>query len=290
MAVNTREIADMKKVLDLSVLMGKSVLITGGASGIGALIATTFCDHGARVTIADISEQQGKALVKAVELKGSSINLVTTDVTEWTSQVQAFKSAIAFSRSDSVDIVVAAAGLPGAPFISPKDESPTLDCDPPESRLAGPTFNVNIRGVYFTAKLAQHYFALPSKSLTTKDSLRKSLVVISSLAGYLELNAADYTASKWAVRGIFRSIRSKMEDLGYRVNLIAPWVMDTPMSKSLADTCRQHGFPVGDAQSVADAVIQCAADDSICGQRIYPRIPYFRLMEVCRSCHRNRCS
>lgn len=57
-----------------------------------------------------------------------------------------------------------------------------------------------------------------------------------------------------------------MEDLGYRVNLIAPWVMDTPMSKSLADLNRKHGFPVGDANDVAKAVIRCAVDDDICGK------------------------
>lgn len=272
--VIVREVANLKKAVDPSALTGKSVLITGGASGIGALIATTLCEHGARVTIADINEQQGKTFVQELKLNGLSANLIATDVTQWTSQVQAFKSAIAFSGSNSVDIVVAAAGLPGADFISQKDESPTLDCDPPEPRLAGPTFDVNIKGVYFTSKLAQHYFALPSTSSnTTKKTPRKSLVVISSLAGYLELNDADYTASKWAVRGIFRSIRSMMEDRGYRVNLIAPWVMDTPMSKSLADTCRQHGIPVGEAQSVADAVVQCAADDSICGQMAQPSIP-----------------
>jgi len=68
---------------------------------------------------------------------------------------------------------------------------------------------------------------------------------------------------------------NKIKDgnLGYRVNLIAPWVMDTPMSKPLADLCRRHGFPVGDVQRVADAVIPCAADNSICGQTTLHTLP-----------------
>ena len=57
-----------------------------------------------------------------------------------------------------------------------------------------------------------------------------------------------------------------MEDLGYRVNLIAPWVMDTPMSNNLANLCRRHGFPVGEVNHVVEAVVRCAADDSICGK------------------------
>lgn len=59
--------------------------------------------------------------------------------------------------------------------------------------------------------------------------------MISSLACCPELNDVDYTAPKWAVRGLLRSARSKMEYFGYGMNLIAPWVVDTPMSKSLAD-------------------------------------------------------
>lgn len=197
------------------------------------------------------------------------LNYVSTNVTDWQSQVNAFKSALNFSDSKSIDIVVAAAGVGGQPFITDAEEPPSLDKDPPPPRSADLNIDVNAKGVYYTSKLAQHYFALPpSSQIGSTPELRKCLVVISSLAGYLELNSADYTASKWAIRGLFRSTRSKMEDLGYRVNLIAPWIMDTPMSKSLADMCRKEGFPVGDANDVAKAVVRCAADDSICGRAL----------------------
>ena len=188
-------------------------------------------------------------------------------MTEWQSQVNAFKSAINFSERKSIDIVVAAAGVGARPFVTEGEEPPSLDTDPPPPESADLSIDVNAKGVYYTSKLAQHYFALrPSSEIGATPELRKCLVVMSSLAGYLELNEAAYTTSKWAVRGLFRSTRSKMEDLGYRMNLIAPWVMDTPMSKPLADVCREQGFPVGDANDVAKAVIRCAADDSICGK------------------------
>lgn len=262
-------IADLDKPLDTSVLRGKSVLITGGVSGIGALIAKQCIENGAYVTVADINEQQGKAFIDDMSQQGSSVNFVATDVSDWESQVKAFKAAIGFSKIDSIDVVIAAAGVGGAFFIGEQDEPPSLEKDPPAPSRSAAAFDVNAKGVYYTTKLAQHYFALPNiSSKASNQPLRKSLVVISSLAGYLEINNADYTASKWAVRGLFRSARSKMEDLGYRMNLIAPWVMDTPMSKGLADICRQHGFPVGEAKSVADAVIRCAADDSICGMAV----------------------
>ena len=190
-----------------------------------------------------------------------------TDVTDWLSQVNAFKSAIYFSGRRSIDIVVAAAGVGGQSFIAEDEDPPSLEEDPPLPRSADLNIDVNAKGVYYTSKLAQHYFALPSSSHTIADpSFRKCLVVVSSMAGYLELDAADYTASKWAIRGLFRSARSRMEDLGYRMNLIAPWVMDTPMSKGLADICRENGIPIGDARDVAEAVIRCAADNAICGK------------------------
>ncbi len=192
-----------------------------------------------------------------------------TDVTDWQSQINAFKSAITFSNRKSLDIVVAAAGVAGYPFIRQDEEPPSLERDPPLPPSADLTLDVNAKGVYYTSKLAQHYFALPSPSHPkATPKLRKCLVVISSLAGYFEIGDVDYTASKWAVRGLFRSARSKMEDLGYRMNLIAPWVMDTPMSKGLAEVCRTNGIPVGDANDVAKAVVRCVADDTICGKKI----------------------
>ena len=188
-------------------------------------------------------------------------------MTDWQSQVNAFKSAIEFSSGRSIDVVVAAAGVPGQAFITQDEEPPSLEKDPPQPRSVGLNLDVNAKGVYYTSKLAQHYFALPPSSETkAAPDFRKALVVISSLAGYLELDNVDYTASKWAIRGLFRSIRSKMEDLGYRINLIAPWIMDTPMSKDFADMCRKIGFPVGDADDVAKAVIRCAADHTLYGK------------------------
>ena len=107
------------KPIETRNLKGKSVLITGGASGLGALIATAFAEHGARVTIADLNESQGQDLAATKE----NLNFVRTDVTDWSSQIQAFKAAIAFSGDNRVDIVIAGAGLPGGLFILPEEVS-----------------------------------------------------------------------------------------------------------------------------------------------------------------------
>ena len=140
-------IADLTRPVETGVLSDKSVLITGGASGLGALIATSFANHGARVTIADLNEELGMVLAQRLTALNGQINFVRTDVTDWNSQVQAFKSAIAFAGSNSIDIVVAGAGLPGQPFISDQEETPSLNRDPPVPQAAGPTFAVDGRSV-----------------------------------------------------------------------------------------------------------------------------------------------
>ena len=151
-------IADLKGALDLSTLENTSILVTGGASGLGSLIASAFASNGARVTVADINEERGKAFVDESKAKGYEINFVATDVTDWTSQVKAFKSSIAFSRNQAIDVVVASAGVPGASFTSPEDEEASLDKDPQEPPLAGPTFDVNAKAVYFTSKVNPTFY------------------------------------------------------------------------------------------------------------------------------------
>ncbi len=56
-----------------------------------------------------------------------------------------------------------------------------------------------------------------------------------------------------------------MEDIGYRTNLIAPTVMDTPMSSSFAEMARMQGVAVGEVSNVVSAVVRCAADESVNG-------------------------
>ena len=141
-----------------------------------------------------------------------------------------------FLKTNSIDIVVGAAGVSGSPFVTQNDETPPLDKDPAPPAHFAANCDINAKGVYYTTKLAQHCFAILRSSANQPDQYyRRSPVLISSLAGCLDFDGVDYTASKWAVRGLFRSARPKMEDGRYRMNLIAPWVVGRPMAKSLAD-------------------------------------------------------
>ena len=56
-----------------------------------------------------------------------------------------------------------------------------------------------------------------------------------------------------------------MEDLGYRTALIAPTVLDTPMSHKLVVMCRERSISIGKVSDLVDTVVRCAADESING-------------------------
>ena len=252
--------------------------------------------YSARITIADIQKEQGQKYAEDLQHQGyqyvsvfinitiqqhhvfifqtsclihDSVTFVCTDVTSWESQVKAFKAAIAHSQSgESIDIVVAGAGLRGNAFKNSSEEPPSLEKDPKQPTTD--TIDVNLTGLFFTAKLAHYYFRIPSNSpQASPDS--KALILMGSVAGYLEVPfVADYNATKWAVRGIFRSIREPLAQKGIRVNMIAPWVMDTPMSTWLVGKCKEQGLLVGNPDSVTEAIIRCAADDSISGEEFFP--------------------
>lgn len=178
----------------------------------------------------------------------------------------AFKSAIAHSPNKSLDIVVAAAGLLGSPFILPDSEPASLDKDPQEPPTVGAVMDVNFKGIYFSSRLAEHYFSLLSSSHGISGD-RKLLVIFGSLASYMDFPpVADYLASKAAVRGFFRATRSTMAEKGCRMNLIAPDIMDTPMAKDFVGMYRSNGFSVGNPRDVVDAVVRCVVDDEISGK------------------------
>lgn len=196
-----------------------------------------------------------------------SVNFAHTDVISWSSQVAAFKSAIAHSRNQSLDIVVAAAGLLGSPFILPSSEPASLDKDPQEPPTVGAVIDVNFKGIYFTSRLAEHYFSLLSPPHSISGD-QKSLIIFGSLASYIDFPpVADYLASKAAVRGFFRATRSTMAEKGCRMNLVAPDIMDTPMAKDFVGMYRSNGFSVGNPKDVVDAVVRCAVDDEMSGKR-----------------------
>ena len=263
---------DFSKPLDSSNLNDRSVLITGGASGIGLACAEAFASHGSFVTIADLQQEAGTAAATDLTSKGYKVQFIFCDVTSYNSQCSAFKSAITFGNG-KLDIVAPVAGVLGQKHIVKlaAETKPSLDAPPPE-----PGFNhimdVNLKGAFYTSYLALHYFRLPDPANT--PPFKKSIVLVSSVAGYHgAASSTTYTISKFGVRGILYGIREQALAAGVRVNLIAPWYVKTPMTTKATSGSAEIDanisvFGVAPMEDVTDIVMRFGADESVAGRAV----------------------
>lgn len=97
-------------VPDKSQLQGKSVIVTGGANGMGEMFVREFSKAGAFVTFGDMNER-GTDIEKELNASGETVAFVKCDIRSWDDQIQLFETAKMKSPSKSVDIVIANAGI-----------------------------------------------------------------------------------------------------------------------------------------------------------------------------------
>lgn len=205
-------------VLQMS-MQGRSVLITGGAGGVGAAMARVFADAGARVWIAGRS---GEALA-SLAASHDSISSVQVDVCE-ESSVKAM-----FSACGPCDIVIANAGA--------AESAPVLKTDMASwNRMIA----VNLTGAF----------------LTLREGLRQMppgggrLIAVASTAGLKGYAyVASYTAAKHGVVGLVRAMAQEVARSKVTINAICPGFLDTQMTdRSVATITASTGMSADDAR------------------------------------------
>jgi NAD(P)-dependent dehydrogenase (short-subunit alcohol dehydrogenase family) len=154
------------------------------------------------------------------------------------------------------------------------DISSSSDPEPPTTR----TIDVNLTGLFYSAHLALYFFKKTSESgsqpAITSTPSSKQLILVSSLAGYIPLHqSADYAASKFGVRGLWKSLRYSTSILGtdapsFRTNLICPTFIRTGMISGSEDGLIQIGIELGEVEDVAAGVMRAACDEDISGRAI----------------------
>jgi NAD(P)-dependent dehydrogenase (short-subunit alcohol dehydrogenase family) len=182
---------------------GKTVVITGGNSGIGLATAKLFHDEGAKVAI---SGRDQKTLDEAIKTIGNGTLAVKADVSKL-ADIDKFYSQVK-EKFEKIDVLFANAGI--AKF------APAADSN---EQLFDETFDINVKGLYYSLQKA-----LPLLNDNAGIVLNSSVVSTKGYAG-----TTVYSATKAAVRSLARTFAAELVDRGIRVNVVSPGPIETPI-------------------------------------------------------------
>lgn len=182
---------------------GKTVVITGGNSGIGLATAKLFREEGARVAI---SGRDQKTLDEAVKTIGGDVLAVKADVAKVGDIDKLFAQVVA--KFGKIDALFANAGI--AKFAPVGDST---------EQMFDETFDINVKGLYFTVQKA-----LPHLNDNAGIVLNSSVVNAKG-----NPSSSVYSASKAAVRSLARTFARELVDRGIRVNVVSPGPIATPI-------------------------------------------------------------
>ena len=195
---------------------GASAIVTGGASGIGAATARMLAQRGAKVVIADLQEDKGKAL--ATEIGGAFCKVDVTDTQDIINAVEMAKSM------GPVRVLVNSAGIGWAQRTVGKDGSydSAANIDAFKKVIA-----INLIGSFDCIRIAA---TAMSTTEPGEYGERGAIVNIASVAAFDgQIGQASYSASKGGVVGLTLPLARDLSVVGIRVNTILPGLIDTPI-------------------------------------------------------------
>lgn len=225
-------------------LEGKVAVITGAAQGMGAATARLFAAEGAKVALGDIKD----GLALAAEL-GDAAFFCKLDVASEEDWEKFAKETV--DRFGKIDVLVNNAGLLRFSTIENVTAKEALE-----------VFSVNTLGPMLGAK-----YCIPHMSGQGKSSI----VNVSSVDGLRGCNGLScYTASKWGLRGLSKTMALELGPRGIRVNSLHPGGADTPMSNPAGVTGEErnrtfHRVPlqrIAEPIEIANTILFLASDEA----------------------------
>lgn len=196
---------------DMSEIAGRHILITGGASGIGRLMAHKLAALGGVISIWDIHRENLDKLV--AELSGGARELARGFVCDVAHRANVYRVAgETTAAAGPVDVLINNAGVVSGRGI----------LELPDDKIEA-TFAINTLSLFWTAKAF-----LPQMI----ERGRGHIVTISSASALIGVpKLSDYSASKWAAMGFDESLRAELRTLApaIRTTVVCPYYVDTGM-------------------------------------------------------------
>ncbi len=229
-------------------LQDRTAIVTGGGSGIGLATVRRFAEEGAKVVVADVTDESGRAA--AEEVDGLYVHCDVTDAEQVDAMVEQAKDTYG-----SVDVAFNNAG------ISPPDDDSILDTGLDAWQRVQ---EVNLTSVFLCCKAV-----LPHMRAQGRGSIINTASFVAVMGA--ATSQISYTASKGGVLAMSRELGVQFAREGIRVNALCPGPVDTPLLRELFAKDPERAarrlvhIPVGrfaDATEIANAVLFLASDES----------------------------
>lgn len=223
------------------------VIVTGGASGIGAATVAAFAREGARMVIADMSES-GQQMAETMNKQGQPALFVKTDVSNEEQVEKMVRDTVAhFGR---IDVLFANAGIARDNMI---EELSLADWQK--------TIDINLTGVYLCDKyVIEHFLTAGTPGVIVNCGS------IHSFVGKSRVTA--YAAAKAGVKLLTQTLVADYGRKGIRINAVSPGYIDTPLLRHISPEQKLSLVELhpqgrlGRPEEVANAVLFLASDDA----------------------------
>ncbi|HVX09668.1 MAG TPA: SDR family NAD(P)-dependent oxidoreductase [Pirellulales bacterium] len=202
----------------------RTLLVTGGASGLGAACVRRLVDAGANVLVADLNRESGEAIAAQAPQR---VAFIETDVTDETSTARAVQTAV--ERFGDLAGAVHCAGIVAGSRIVGRT-------GPHDLELFSRVVRINLVGTFNVLRLAA---AAIAQRTPDEEGERGVIVMTSSVAAFEgQIGQAAYAASKAGVAGLTLPAARELAASGIRVVTVAPGLFDTPLMAGLPENVR----------------------------------------------------